>query len=125
MRTTKSNTKEFLHRIRLADEGIVIGDVIVLRDGPCGLRLARNGMRDAASTLINIDAQHTAVEAAINALSVYGCLGVITIGQVEEAIVRVEEHPATIVPDGLRHLVDEDRLARRINGAIRVHHEPR
>ena len=125
MRAAQADAEKFLQHARLPDERIVVRDVVILRDRSGGQRLPRDRMRDAPAALIHIEAQHAAVKPAVNALRVHRVLRIVAIREIEETRVRVEKHAAAIVPDGLRDLIDQDRLARRIDDAAGIHGETR
>ena len=123
MRRAKSQGPELLeHGAAGINEGIVIWNQIT-----SARRVERMATDRVASlrVLIDVDTQHAAEEAAVDLLARLIAV-VVADRQVQEAIVRMEEHRPAVVNDALALLIDEHELGSRIERKRPIRHlEPR
>src|SRR5258706_14965267 len=98
MRAAQTDAVKLFQDVRLADEWIVVRNVII--GGGAVRRLAHNGMADGTTPLVHIDAPDTGKQIVGDHLVVVPIL-VVAVGDIKEAVARMEEHAAAIVPDAV------------------------
>src|SRR5690606_30977328 len=114
---------DLLERIRLSDEGIVIGNEVArparahFTEWSLGRRMA-----DRTSALINVDADHTREKGVVGHLAVAARVRVVATRQTAATVVGVAEYPSTVVSDGLVLLVASPVLVADGGLAVGVAH---
>ena len=122
MRTPQAEAEKFFEHVRLADEGIVIRDVIIRRD--TGGRLLGDRMADGAAALVHVNPKHAGKKIAGDDLRGRIVI-VIAVRPVKKPVGRMKKHPAAIVPHLVAGLVHQRQLRTRDGHAVRVQREPR